>query len=683
MEPSQIVNRETLEKWLANKPNEWARAIAVRAALRVAPITWSVFEGENSNLSDVQKFKLILLSFRAIFIATVISKYPSSDTVFSSRAVSASAALRLTRPIRQKNASKFSAAASASIYAANISTYSNNTNGEASNAVNASALVGFPSDIWGATRTDCKWLLRMPNSSQLNPLDARILMNKPLWMNEFSTRNIPMWASECFDRFRLSELGESTHFKLLVEFYMSIIEGRADIFSSKADISIALMEPKFWGDGEKYFDAFRVMGKIAEIIELENKEPEWNFFLSYNKNDEIAAKRISDILEEEGYTVFSQFNDFTAGKSFVHEMNRGLSGMGRMIAIYSPDYFESGACMSEWEAAYLTDSSGEKGKFVPFLIKACTPTPLAQRIVWKSLQGLNREEERQAVLDFVRDVDAPNTRSALRKTLKETASPDIVVDITGKKLDVIPNKKFDVPFIEEELLELPEILRSLVQTALSGIEQTNCPSTIKAALKAYERELAARGVNCILGVLRTQMDVIDTGVFSESAEYWCSDEALTVAFEKIKEYHLKLVTHYPLDQTRQKLINAIDVDPEKLNSENFDYHRREIIKATADAHKAGEVTDRYRDITENQLTVARDVLDVATPDFLPSDDKEFDLKERDRIARIEDAKKRRLTDVVGTADKSLEVMTRMTKLAESETAKNLLNALIRLGDWFW
>lgn len=712
MDVSEIKDGESLEFWLRNKPAEWSQAIATRAALRTAPLGFHTVSPTKAGLSQKDLQKFLVYIFRGCIITQAYRLY-SKEKFHPSK--SAALALDLKRAVRSRQNSKLLLNIRKSLPESSKALYSllnasasleasafGSTQPAISSAISAityanDALMDIETKLylWQTVKADCSFLdtdFDNKNYSKSEPSGhAMLLLQRPLWIiqnddTKFVSGGLPKTINRSLKTFQISQVAEETSFGLISDWYKGVLIGNST-FGVEIDILIAEMSPKEWGDYYEESDPVEVMDKIAKIAGWERKKPlldsSWDFFISYNQHDEAVAKRISNILEEEGYSVFSQFNDMTVGKSFVQEMNKGLEGMGRMIAVYSPDYFSSGACMSEWEAAYLTDSDGSKGNIVPFLVKACSPPPLARRIVWKSLQGLNSQQERTAVLAALDKADVPKTRVAMRNALKETSSPDIVSDATYEKLDAVPNKKFDTPFVEEELLDLPEILRSLIDTSLVGVEQTNCPPTLKQALKAYSKELAARGANCILGVLRAQMDVIELGLSSEQAEYWCSDETLIGAFEKIREYHLQLITHYPLDQTRQRLVNAIDVAPEKLNGENFDDHRRDIIKATADAHKAGEVTDRYRDITENQLTVARDVLDVATPDFSHSDDKEFDLKERDRIARIEDAKKRRLTDVVGAADKSLEVMTKMTKLAESETAKNLLNALKRLGDWFW
>lgn len=412
-------------------------------------------------------------------------------------------------------------------------------------------------------------------------------------------------------------------------------------------------------------------------------DPIWDFFLSYNERNLAVAKRVSLALEESGFSVFSQFNDMTSGKSFVREMNRGLSGMSRMISLYSDSYFSSGPCQSEWEAAYLFDSSGEKGKIVPFLVEPCSPPPLARRLVWTSLLGLSPKQEREAVLNAVELPITPKDRKAQRSLLMEASSPDVLTDASGSKLDATNNKKFDEPFAEVDLHYLPEMLRTLIRTALVASRGKNCPAGFTAALEAYAHELDARGANCILGVLRGQMDFIEAEIDDPDSNYWISGAGLLATLQNIRDAHAKLLAHYPLDQNRERLLRSISLDSAKTTPEESYELRREILNATKEAYEEKLVTDAYRSVVENSDRLTRDVLDIKISAQVDSDDEGFSLREKDRLLRLEDAKKRALTQQVGFADKSLEVISKMTKIADSPSTQRLAKALKEMADWFW
>ena len=478
------------------------------------------------------------------------------------------------------------------------------------------------------------------------------------------------------------------------EFIIRILE------ESGRPLSLDEIEARFREAGLKSPD-YSIRGRVNELVELEQivrvdrglyasknwrpeeaAEPEWDFFLSYSKDDVLVAKRISDTLETAGHTVFSQFSDMTAGKSFVREMNRGLGGMGRLIAVYSPSYFSSEPCQAEWEAAYTYDASGERGKIVPFLVRPCEPTPLARRLVWTPLIGLDPDAERKAVLDAVRDPTAPRDRASQRVALKQAVSPDVTADKSGR-LDAAPNFVFDDPFVDVDLLDLPELLRTLIQTACSALEGRNRPSGLVHALKSYSAELEARGVNCSFGVLRGQMDFIEAEIDDPAAEFWLTGAGLRKTLENLRKAHTKLGTHYPLDQSRERLIRAIEVDRAKTDGTDFQEIEKEIAKAIDSALEDDIVTDNYHSVSANRRRVSRDILELKTPPIPTEGDEAYVQRETDRVRRIQDAKKRALAQQVGFADKSLDVLTKLTTVADSSTARRLAEAFGKLVDWFW
>lgn len=71
METSEIKDRKSLEAWLEDKPPQWARAIAARIALRVAPVGLSVAALPEERLAREHRHTLCLLTFRASFISAV------------------------------------------------------------------------------------------------------------------------------------------------------------------------------------------------------------------------------------------------------------------------------------------------------------------------------------------------------------------------------------------------------------------------------------------------------------------------------------------------------------------------------------------------------------------------------------------------------------------------------------
>ncbi len=127
-----------------------------------------------------------------------------------------------------------------------------------------------------------------------------------------------------------------------------------------------------------------------------------DFFISYSSWDEAMAREVSAVLEEAGHNTFAQFRDMPVGSNFVTEMQRGLEGTSRVVALYSPRYVASHQCQAEWNAAYNADPSGAQRKLVPFLVEATELPPLARQVVFKSLVGLKRAARKKAILEAIR-----------------------------------------------------------------------------------------------------------------------------------------------------------------------------------------------------------------------------------------------------------------------------------------
>jgi TIR domain len=127
----------------------------------------------------------------------------------------------------------------------------------------------------------------------------------------------------------------------------------------------------------------------------------WEFFLSYSKDDLKFAQWIEMLLRAAGFSVFAQFNEMPPGSNFVREMQKGLSRSSRFIALLSPSYATSDHCQAEWSAAYSADPGGVTRKLLQFLVKPTDLPPLAKQIVYKHLVGLSARDAAKAVLEAV------------------------------------------------------------------------------------------------------------------------------------------------------------------------------------------------------------------------------------------------------------------------------------------
>ena len=80
-----------------------------------------------------------------------------------------------------------------------------------------------------------------------------------------------------------------------------------------------------------------------------------DFFISYTKTDLEWAKWILFQLDQERYSSVTQLRDFRPSQDFVDEMKKALDSSHMMIAVMSPDYFQSKFAQAEMRAAFASD----------------------------------------------------------------------------------------------------------------------------------------------------------------------------------------------------------------------------------------------------------------------------------------------------------------------------------------
>ncbi|MCL1875422.1 MAG: tetratricopeptide repeat protein [Synergistaceae bacterium] len=134
-----------------------------------------------------------------------------------------------------------------------------------------------------------------------------------------------------------------------------------------------------------------------------------DFFISYNKNDEVHAKWIAGILEENGYETYIQAWDFRPGCNFTLEMHKAAEYSEKTIIVLSTHYLESEYCQPEWTAAFCSDPTGAERKLIPIRIADVKLTGLLKSIIYIDLFNKNEEEAKKAVLEGVQK-EIPRTK---------------------------------------------------------------------------------------------------------------------------------------------------------------------------------------------------------------------------------------------------------------------------------
>jgi TIR domain len=721
-------NSEQLDVWLKSLPKKTRlsteRVLAVRAAFRTTPFATRITSVAYERNSV--PFDLVLSLFRALLAARVTLNHPTVDIIrhhgvilsaASAAAMSAAADAYHSSDDARKTIAIRSVAVSAARCASHaadsfltgllddysrdegdeeLTTFGTHAVYEAANAMpHAVARQGF----WLAVTRDAE-LLDRPNENTV------VVLESPLWHDA-----VPKWWDTGFAKMKAvlavldnrkgGEAG-SGGWSVWTDWLQARVNGSEGWRLSAKDantieerIALGFMNSKFWKREPE-----TINGEIAEwltdagwkpdvfpqtislgasgIFSKGDPTPNWDFFLSYTETDLPTARLVSDTLEEAGYSVFSQFNDMSKGNLIDH-MNRGLEGMSRFLAIYSPAYFGSSACKAEWTAALTDDHSGSKEKFIPFVAQKVGPPKLLKAIIYHPLFNLDEAAKKETILRAVREPLAPKERVAQRQAAKEAASPSVMADASGNRLDAGANKLFDAPYVDADLLQLPERLRALIGTLMSSVALgDNQLQGLKAALRAYADELDARGTGCILGILKDQFEMIEA-----CASEGLSSIGMQAGYDRFCQLHEALCAHFPLDQTRMALFRAALVDPNKLNDQTFAAMHNDIVVATREAADKDEVTDQYLEIVEKRVRFASDVANAPDPAVLETEDLDFRVREEDRLQKVREFKKGVLVQEAAFADKTLDVASKITTVTDSRTVPTLLVKLRKFADWIW
>jgi hypothetical protein len=366
----KISSEDELRDWLKSLPPEQGRwvavAIAARAALRVAPLVATDAERKRSVLN------LAFVTFFAAASARTASKYPAhAGRLHVRHAAHAPADASLATSIPSANAAARSAsqaagaAAEAAALAANTaSTFS----GAANNVVGGYNVAGGYADsapgaaVWSAVSTDANFIAQGST--------AQVLASLRLWPD-----GAPRWASEHWLRLRavpqgklpaptigkavigrnLARAPREDDWHVWIDWYERRLEGASD--PEEIGLIFATVPDKEREAGPATANKW-----IRERLEkfgwrpapnLSNSSPPdlnlsplaadppitphaWDFFISYSALDEADAREVAAVLEEAGHSTFARFKDIATGNNFVREMQSGLDGSGRMIALYSP-----------------------------------------------------------------------------------------------------------------------------------------------------------------------------------------------------------------------------------------------------------------------------------------------------------------------------------------------------------
>jgi TIR domain len=139
-----------------------------------------------------------------------------------------------------------------------------------------------------------------------------------------------------------------------------------------------------------------------------------DMFISYAGPDRPWAEWAAWQLEQAGISVELAAWEWSAGENFVLRMNDALARANRVLALYSPAYFEPHRYTSdEWAAVMALPPDERARRLVPVRVQEVKPPPLLAPIAFADVFGLPEPLARQALLTAVRGASRPTSAPPL------------------------------------------------------------------------------------------------------------------------------------------------------------------------------------------------------------------------------------------------------------------------------
>ncbi len=121
---------------------------------------------------------------------------------------------------------------------------------------------------------------------------------------------------------------------------------------------------------------------------MSSEDGRWDFFVSYAEADREWAEWIAWQLEAKNFRVLIQAWDSVPGTHSMIQMNDGIRGCDRTIAVLSYAYLRSMDVQAEWQAAYQRNRGGVARRLIPVRIEDCSPDNLLHGVIPFDLFGL-------------------------------------------------------------------------------------------------------------------------------------------------------------------------------------------------------------------------------------------------------------------------------------------------------
>jgi|GEM_PF-1930452 len=134
-----------------------------------------------------------------------------------------------------------------------------------------------------------------------------------------------------------------------------------------------------------------------------------DFFISYRGARTDWALWVNWVVRNAGYSTVLM-DEFKVGTTWTNNMRIAAQRCRRLIPLYSQDYWQSGACVEEFDAYWPQHMQNAGARFVlPLEVQTCTVPDIHKPLLWKPLHSLTRDAARADILKVLDGIPATGT----------------------------------------------------------------------------------------------------------------------------------------------------------------------------------------------------------------------------------------------------------------------------------
>lgn len=134
-----------------------------------------------------------------------------------------------------------------------------------------------------------------------------------------------------------------------------------------------------------------------------------DFFISYRGARSDWARWVNWVVRSAGFST-KLMDEFQVGTTWTSNMRNATSDCRRLIPLYSEDYWQSGACVEEFDAYWPQHMKNNAARFIlPLAVQDCEVPDIHRPLLCKRLQSLTRNDAHAAILSVLEGISAAST----------------------------------------------------------------------------------------------------------------------------------------------------------------------------------------------------------------------------------------------------------------------------------